>query len=122
MGSLCSSTRVEYISHYFLQLKDTAPDYVYLSQQYGGYITDITRTWPIAGKFTAAQNDLYTAVLSTQRACIALCRASATVSLDKLHDIAESTLRDQLIQLGFDISGRVCLLYFPLPALFFGAV
>lgn len=81
--------------------------------QYGGYITDITRTWPIAGKFTPAQKDLYTAVLSTQRACIALCRASANVSLNKLHNIAESTLRDQLIQLGFDMQGLGLETLFP---------
>ncbi|MCJ1423566.1 hypothetical protein MMC29_001450 [Sticta canariensis] len=86
-------------------LKDGELVLVDAGGQYGGYITDITRTWPIAGKFTPAQKDLYNAVLSTQRACIALCRASATVSLDKLHDIAESTLRDQLIQLGFELPG-----------------
>ncbi|MCJ1461597.1 hypothetical protein MMC07_000194 [Pseudocyphellaria aurata] len=81
--------------------------------QYGGYITDITRTWPIAGKFTPAQKDLYAAVLSTQRTCIALCRTSAAVSLDKLHGIAESTLKDHLVQLGFDMSGRELEALFP---------
>ncbi|KAK5936735.1 aminopeptidase [Knufia obscura] len=30
----------------------------------GGYISDITRTWPVKGKFSAAQRDLYQAVLN----------------------------------------------------------
>lgn len=68
----------------------------------GGYVTDITRTWPVSGAFTAAQKDLYNAVLATQRTCISLCRASAGVSLGKLHEIAEHSLRDSLSRLGFD--------------------
>ena len=79
-------------------------------QELGGYITDITRTWPVSGTFTPAQKDLYNAVLTTQRDCIALCRANANLSLDELHNIAESSLTDHLKQLGFDMSGKVCVL------------
>ena len=78
-------------------------------QEYGGYITDITRTWPVSGTFTPAQKDLYNAVLTTQRQCISLCRANANVSLDELHNIAEAELADQLKQLGFDMSRNVCI-------------
>lgn len=81
-------------------------------QQFGGYITDITRTWPIRGKFSQPQKDLYMAVLSAQRTCISLCRASSNLSLDKLHEIAESAMKDQLSQLGFDVTGNVrCFLH-----------
>lgn len=79
-------------------------------QEFGGYITDITRTWPISGTFTPPQKDLYNAVLATQRHCISLCRANANVSLDELHKIAETSLKDQLKQLGFDMSGNVGIL------------
>ena len=79
----------------------------HVPQGYGGYITDITRTWPLSGRFAPAQKDLYEAILRVQRSCISLCRGNASVSLDKLHDIAEEGLRDQLKQLGFDISGQV---------------
>ncbi|KAL9601825.1 MAG: hypothetical protein Q9179_002743 [Wetmoreana sp. 5 TL-2023] len=75
--------------------------------EYGNYITDITRTWPIDGTFAPAQKDLYNAILATQRTCISLCRSSASNSLDKIHQIAESTLKDNLSQLGFDMSGNV---------------
>ena len=36
-----------------------------------------------------------------------MCRASASVSLDKLHEIAEASLKDSLSQLGFDMSDKV---------------
>lgn len=78
--------------------------------EYGGYITDITRTWPISGAFTPAQKDLYEAVLTTQRLCISLCRANANVSLDELHSIADQSLKDQLKQLGFAMNGNVRIL------------
>ncbi|KAI9869268.1 MAG: hypothetical protein M1813_000056 [Trichoglossum hirsutum] len=82
-------------------------------KEYGGYIADITRTWPANGKFSPAQKDLYQAILSVQRTCVALCREDANVSLDKLHNIAENGLEDQLKQLGFDLSGKALETLFP---------
>ncbi|KAK4166370.1 putative peptidase [Cladorrhinum sp. PSN259] len=70
--------------------------------EYGFYVTDITRTWPVSGKFTDAQKDLYLAVLKVQRRCVSLCRASAGLSLDEIHRAAESGLREELTKLGFD--------------------
>jgi intermediate cleaving peptidase 55 len=81
--------------------------------EYGTYITDITRTWPANGKFSQPQRDLYQAVLTAQRASVSLCRATAGVTLDKLHNITETALRDQLQQLGFDLSGNAMGLLFP---------
>ncbi|KAL8905261.1 MAG: hypothetical protein Q9171_006737 [Xanthocarpia ochracea] len=81
--------------------------------EYGNYITDITRTWPVSGTFTAPQKDLYNAILATQRTCIALCRASASNSLDKIHQIAETSLKDSLSQLSFDMSGNALEILFP---------
>ncbi|KKK23694.1 metallopeptidase family M24 [Aspergillus rambellii] len=79
----------------------------------GTYITDITRTWPINGKFSDPQRDLYNAVLNVHRSCVSLCRESAKLSLDRLHGIAERALRDQLQQLGFEISGDAMGILFP---------
>ena len=81
--------------------------------KYGGYIADITRTWPVTGKFSDAQRDLYQAVLSVQREVITMCRESAEMSLDKLHSAAESKLKEQLTQLGFDMSGNAIEALFP---------
>ncbi|KAK5662023.1 hypothetical protein OQA88_10135 [Cercophora sp. LCS_1] len=74
--------------------------------EYGSYVTDITRTWPVSGKFTPAQRDLYEAVLTVQRDCVKLCSASAGLSLDMIHRVAESGLREQLSGLGFELGGR----------------
>ncbi|KAL8845409.1 MAG: hypothetical protein Q9176_000045 [Flavoplaca citrina] len=81
--------------------------------EYGNYITDITRTWPVSGTFTTPQKDLYNAILATQRTCISLCRADASNSLDKIHQIAEASLKDSLSQLGFDMSGNALETLFP---------
>lgn len=81
--------------------------------EHGGYIADITRTFPVNGKFTAAQRDLYNAVLAVQRDCIALCRASAQISLDRLHSLAEEGLKVRLADLGFDMRDGAIETLFP---------
>ncbi|KAF2262005.1 xaa-Pro aminopeptidase-like protein [Lojkania enalia] len=81
--------------------------------EYGGYITDISRTWPVNGKFTQAQNDLYSALLKVQRSCVSLCYTASNLSLDRLHKIARSTLEDSLQQLGFDMSNDAIDILFP---------
>lgn len=72
--------------------------------EYGGYVADISRTWPVDGKFDAAQRDLYTALLDVQRKCVKLCHEQSGLSLDKLHNIASKGLEEGLKQLGFDMS------------------
>ncbi|KAI9657871.1 MAG: hypothetical protein M1831_004107 [Alyxoria varia] len=73
---------------------------------YGGYVTDITRTWPVNGKFSSAQRDLYEAILDVQRSCVSRCRQDANLSLDALHSIAEAGLKENLAQIGFDFPRR----------------
>lgn len=72
--------------------------------EYGTYITDISRTWPVSGKFSAPQRDLYEAVLKVQRSSISLCRATANMSLEDIHGITARGLVTQLKSLGFDVS------------------
>ena len=79
--------------------------------EYGGYIADITRTYPISGKFSPAQSDLYNAVLEVQRKCVVLCREDAGICLDELHSEAEKGLRENLKSIGFDVSGKVNMLF-----------
>jgi intermediate cleaving peptidase 55 len=70
--------------------------------EYGWYITDITRTWPASGKFTAPQRDLYSAVLRAQRSSVALCKARSGLSLDDIHRATEAALQAELVKLGFE--------------------
>ncbi|KAK3303405.1 peptidase M24, structural domain-containing protein [Chaetomium strumarium] len=74
--------------------------------EYGWYITDITRVWPVGGKFGAAQRDLYSAVLRVQRMSVALCRASSGLSLDEIHRAAERALQEELEKLGFEFGWK----------------
>ncbi|XP_013413280.1 probable Xaa-Pro aminopeptidase 3 [Lingula anatina] len=47
-----------------------------------GYVSDVTRTWPVSGKFTEAQREVYEAVLRVQKQCIQCCVAKS--SLDSI--------------------------------------
>jgi intermediate cleaving peptidase 55 len=81
--------------------------------EYGGYVSDITRTWPTNGKFTPAQRDLYEAVLTVQRSCIKECREDAHTSLELLHQKAERELKEALRQIGFDMSSNAINILLP---------
>jgi intermediate cleaving peptidase 55 len=81
--------------------------------EYGGYIADITRTWPVSGKFSDPQKDLYEAILRVQQSSISLCRESANMTLDKIHQVTEHGLKDSLKQIGFDMSGNALDVLFP---------
>lgn len=45
------------------------------SESVGGYASDITRTWPVNGRFDGRQRALYSLVLAANEACITMCRA-----------------------------------------------
>jgi intermediate cleaving peptidase 55 len=94
-------------------LKDGEMVLVDAGGEYAGYIADITRTWPISGKFSDAQKDLYEMILKVQRSSISLCCEASKVSLDKIHQVTEHGLRDGLKQLGFDMSGNALDILFP---------
>ena len=66
----------------------------------GGYCSDISRTWPISGKFSDAQRDLYQAVLNVQKQCIALCKASNLLSLEDIHQKSLEFMKQELKNLG----------------------
>ena len=42
---------------------------------YHGYISDVTRVWPVGGTFFCAQRDLYEAVLKVKQECIQVERS-----------------------------------------------
>ncbi|KAK9456674.1 peptidase M24, structural domain-containing protein [Dipodascopsis uninucleata] len=62
--------------------------------QYGGYCADISRAWPVNGKFTEPQKDLYQAVLNVQKYCIDMCTTNYT-----LEEIQEASIRQVSIEL-----------------------
>jgi Xaa-Pro aminopeptidase len=65
--------------------------------EYQGYAADITRTFPINGKFSAVQRDVYQIVLDAQLATIENCKVGN--SFHSGHDIASKVLAQGLIDL-----------------------
>ena len=63
-----------------------------------GYASDITRTFPINGKFTEAQRTIYELVLKAQLAGIDACQAGSPWSA--MHDATSRVLAQGLIDLG----------------------
>ncbi|XP_061702880.1 xaa-Pro aminopeptidase 3 [Syngnathoides biaculeatus] len=66
--------------------------------EYFGYVSDVTRTWPVNGKFSVPQAELYEAVLEVQLGCLSLC--SPGVSLDHIYSTMLGLLARQLKRLG----------------------
>ena len=63
-----------------------------------GYASDITRTFPVNGKFTDAQREIYELVLKAQLAGIEACQVGAPWSA--MHQATSEVLAEGLIQLG----------------------
>ena len=66
--------------------------------EHGFYTADVTRTWPIDGRFTDAQKRVYAWVLKAQEAAIDQCRAGR--SWDAIHEAAVATLTEGMVDLG----------------------
>jgi len=62
-----------------------------IGAEYGGYSADVTRTYPVSGKFSARQRELYQIVLDAQKAAIAKVKPGARIS--DLHQAAMGYIR-----------------------------
>lgn len=68
-----------------------------------GYTADITRTFPVNGKFTPEQKAVYEVVLEAQKAALRQMRPG--VSSGKPHEAATRTLTEGMVELGL-LKGR----------------
>lgn len=66
--------------------------------EWGYYAADVTRTFPVSGRFTPAQRRLYDAVLRAQLEAISLTKPGA--SLELLHRATVRSLTESMISLG----------------------
>jgi Xaa-Pro aminopeptidase len=66
--------------------------------EYEGYASDVTRTFPVGGKFSGPQKDVYELVLAAQLACIDAVVAGAP--FHDYHKVAERVLARGFIDLG----------------------
>ena len=72
--------------------------------EYELYASDITRTFPVSGRFSRAQRDVYSLVLAAQEAAIDTVAPGRTV--DDVHMAAVRVLAEGLVDLGA-VRGRV---------------
>ncbi|MGD1865184.1 MAG: aminopeptidase P family protein [Phormidesmis sp.] len=63
-----------------------------------GWASDITRTWPVGGKFSPTQRDIYNVVLAAHDFCIE--KAQAGTEYQEIHLIACRILAAGLVDLG----------------------
>jgi Xaa-Pro aminopeptidase len=66
--------------------------------EFQGYASDITRTFPVSGRFTGPQKAVYEVVLAAQLACIDAVRPGA--AFHDYHHVAERVLAQGFIDLG----------------------
>ncbi|MEM1412587.1 MAG: Xaa-Pro aminopeptidase [Pseudomonadota bacterium] len=66
--------------------------------EYDGYASDITRTFPVNGRFSGEQRALYEVVLNAQEQAIEAVRDGT--QWDDIHDVAVEALTDGLLDLG----------------------
>lgn len=71
--------------------------------EYNYFTADITRTYPIGGRFTDAQAEVYEAVLQVQKAVIDAVKPG--VPYYRLHEMASQLLTDAMLELGL-LTGR----------------
>jgi Xaa-Pro aminopeptidase len=97
VGSGANATTLHYITN-----QDTLRDgdllLVDAGAEYLGYASDITRTFPINGKFTEAQRDIYDLVLKTQLSCIDMVRPGVRLEDLKTHSV--EMLTEGMVRLG----------------------
>jgi len=66
--------------------------------EYQGYASDITRTFPVNGRFSGPQKDIYELVLASQLACLDAVKPG--VDFHDYHKVAERVLAQGFIDLG----------------------
>jgi Xaa-Pro aminopeptidase len=62
------------------------------------YSADVTRTFPVSGRFSPAQGEIYSAVFAASEAAMRAAKPGATLA--EVHNAALESIRDSLLRLG----------------------
>ncbi len=95
------------ISHYSKNNRQmTDGDIVYMDYgaDYEYYTSDITRTWPVSGRFTSEQEKMYRCILDVRDTVIAAMKPGVTIN--QLKDIAEGVYKKHGFQKEYLANGR----------------
>lgn len=97
VGGGANATILHYIENN-APLKDGDLILIDAGAEYKGYASDITRTFPINGRFTKAQREVYDVVLDVQQKCIEYTKTGNTVK--RRQDYSIELLTDGMVKLG----------------------
>jgi Xaa-Pro aminopeptidase len=97
VGAGANATILHYINNDG-ELRDGELLLVDAGAEYKGYASDITRTFPISGRFSKAQRDIYDLVLRAQMSCVEMVRPGTTHDQLKAHSI--KLLTEGMVRLG----------------------
>lgn len=97
VGAGANATVLHYINNDG-ELRDGELLLVDAGAEYKGYASDITRTFPINGRYSQGQREIYDLVLKAQMACVDLVRPGTTHEQLKQHSI--EVLTEGMVELG----------------------
>lgn len=97
VGAGANATVLHYINNDG-ELRDGELLLVDAGAEYKGYASDITRTFPINGRYTKAQREIYDLVLETQMSCVEMVRPGVTHDELKAHSV--EMLTEGMVRLG----------------------
>jgi Xaa-Pro aminopeptidase len=97
VGAGANATILHYINNDG-ELRDGDLLLVDAGAEYKGYASDITRTFPINGRYTKAQREIYDLVLEAQMSCVEMVRPGVTHDELKAHSV--EILTEGMVRLG----------------------
>ena len=97
VGAGANATVLHYINNDG-ELRDGELLLIDAGAEYQGYASDITRTFPINGRFTKPQREIYDLVLKAQMECVEMVRPGTTHDQLKQHSI--EVLTEGMVELG----------------------
>ena len=86
------------------QMKDGEIVYMDYGADYEYYASDVTRTWPVSGRFTPEQEKMYRCILEARDTVIAAMKPGVTIA--QLQDLAEGVYKKHGFQKEFLALGR----------------
>jgi Xaa-Pro aminopeptidase len=72
-----------------------------IGAEYGGYSADITRTYPVSGKFSARQREIYQIVLDAQKAAIRSVKPGVSIGGTGVHKAAYDYIKSKGFAMNF---------------------
>ena len=103
VGSGANATVLHYVRN-DQKLRDGELVLVDAGCELEGYASDVTRTYPVGGRFSGPGRAIYEVVRAAQEAALASCRPGAT--LPEIHDLSVRRLVEGLLELGL-LSGSL---------------